>query len=209
VAIKRKDLAEKEKVLFEARGHWSVLIGPSLVFLASVVGIAILLGKVIPSGSGWTWLRWLVVIAVLVIVAIWAITPALRWAFSTLALTTMRIMEREGVLKRSSRDIPLSQVTAVNFRQSLLQRPFGAGTLIVQTETNRDGIAFPNVAEVKLKQIAINDQTMADVGPLAAPVPPTMVGQAPERLSKSLLGNSHVAQPAEFKLPSPYPESRD
>lgn len=63
---------------------------------------------------------------------IWVLRPVLRWKTTTYKLTTGRLRARERILTRRGRDIPLARIIDVSFSRSLLDRPLGAGRLIVE-----------------------------------------------------------------------------
>ena len=59
--------------------------------------------------------------------------PLLKWRTTRYELTTRRMRLRTGVVARNGSDIPLSRITDVSFRKSLLDRLLGCGTLIVES----------------------------------------------------------------------------
>jgi len=59
--------------------------------------------------------------------------PLLVWRTTRYELTTKRLRLRMGVVARDGRDIPLSRITDVSFRKTLLDRILGCGTLVVES----------------------------------------------------------------------------
>jgi uncharacterized membrane protein YdbT with pleckstrin-like domain len=57
----------------------------------------------------------------------------LRWRTTHHVITTHRVLLREGVLARRGRDIALSRIADVSFRQTLGQRLVRSGTLTIET----------------------------------------------------------------------------
>jgi membrane protein YdbS with pleckstrin-like domain len=55
--------------------------------------------------------------------------PLLRWLAARYILTNQRLIHRRGVTRRSLYEVPLAAVHQVGVTQSLVQRPFGSGTL--------------------------------------------------------------------------------
>ncbi|MDR0366548.1 MAG: PH domain-containing protein [Bifidobacteriaceae bacterium] len=160
MAFNQKELAAGEYVIFHARAHWKVLVGPVLVFVVAVVGFAVCWTKLIPSEPKWDWARWTVAAIALILVLVWSVAPFVRWACRTDTLTNYRLISREGVFKREGRDIPMDRVHAVSYDQSFIERLLGAGTLHVQTAAQHADVALDDVAHVKRRQLQVNEQLL-------------------------------------------------
>ncbi|MDR0627954.1 MAG: PH domain-containing protein, partial [Bifidobacteriaceae bacterium] len=93
-------------------------------------------------------------------VLIWTVAPFVRWACRTDTLTNYRLISREGVFKRTGRDIPMDRVHAVSYQQTFIERLLGAGTLHVQTAAQSSDVALDDVAHVKRRQLQINEQLL-------------------------------------------------
>lgn len=114
------------------RPHGAALVRPavSLVLSAGAVG---LLAGLVPPGD-WQQPGRLAVLAVGVwLVVRLSVVPWARWASTWLVLTDRRVQLRWGVLRRSTRDVPLGRVLDVGVRRSLGQRLVGSGTLVLGT----------------------------------------------------------------------------
>ena len=59
--------------------------------------------------------------------------PVLRWRTTHYVITTHRLLFREGILSRRGRDIGLSRITDVSYRQSLWERIINSGTLTIES----------------------------------------------------------------------------
>ena len=59
--------------------------------------------------------------------------PLLRWRATHYVITTHRLLFREGVLARRGRDIGLSRITDVSYRQTLWQRIISSGTVTIES----------------------------------------------------------------------------
>ena len=59
--------------------------------------------------------------------------PLLRWRTTHYVITTHRLLFREGILARRGRDIGLSRITDVSYRQSLWERIINSGTLTIES----------------------------------------------------------------------------
>lgn len=129
----RRRLAAGEEVVVDVRPHWSALAAPVAALVAVIAGAVTALVDGVPS-----WVDWPVLI-VLVAAAGWLLSRYMRWATTRLVLTSARIIERRGLLARTSREIPLTAVTEVGLHRSLGERMIGTGDLYVES-AGRDGI---------------------------------------------------------------------
>ncbi|MDR2374720.1 MAG: PH domain-containing protein [Bifidobacteriaceae bacterium] len=160
MGFNQSELAAGEYVIFHARAHWKVLVAPVLVLVVALVGWGVFWFMVIPEAAKWDWARWTVGVICLAAVLIWTLAPLVRWACRTDTLTNLRLISREGVFKRTGRDIPMDRVHAVSYEQGLIERVLGAGTLHVQTAAQQSDVALDDVAHVKRRQLQINEQLL-------------------------------------------------
>jgi uncharacterized membrane protein YdbT with pleckstrin-like domain len=109
-----------------------MLVLPAVVFLASV-GLAAYLAALaeVLSWHAFAWLA-LSVLAVAVI-GRFSLAPLLRWLCTHFVATDRRVLVREGVLSRSGFEIPMNRITGVHFRQTVLERMLGCGTLSLES----------------------------------------------------------------------------
>ena len=118
-----KLLAEDEEVVRHLHPHWVTVFWPVVRFLL-IVGATSFGAAMIPDGRQQGIYR-LVLVAVL--------RPVLRWRTTHYVITTHRVVLREGVLTRRGRDIALSRIADVSFRQTLGQRLVRSGTLTIES----------------------------------------------------------------------------
>jgi uncharacterized membrane protein YdbT with pleckstrin-like domain len=112
--------------------HWKTLVRP--VGLAVVVVAIVLAGEVlIPGGKAAAIERLALAVVAVAVLMWWLMYPLLVWRTTRYELTTRRIRLRTGVIARDGRDIPLSRITDVSFRKTLLDRLLGCGTLVVES----------------------------------------------------------------------------
>jgi uncharacterized membrane protein YdbT with pleckstrin-like domain len=72
----------------------------------------------------------------------------IRWAqFRTIqvTLTSTRVITRYGVLTRSGKEIPVTKITDVGFRQTLFERIVKTGTVTVESGGEQSQLRFPYV----------------------------------------------------------------
>jgi uncharacterized membrane protein YdbT with pleckstrin-like domain len=74
--------------------------------------------------------------------------PVVRWRTTHFVVTNRRVLVREGVLTRHGMDIPLRRISSVQFRNSLLERMLGSGTLVIESDSD-ESLEFDDVPGVR------------------------------------------------------------
>jgi uncharacterized membrane protein YdbT with pleckstrin-like domain len=91
-------------------------------------------------------------VAVLVIalglVIRFTLAPLIRWRTTHFVITNRRVLVREGLVTRRGMDIPMRRITGVQFRQSLFERLFGVGTLVMESASD-EPLEFEDVPGVE------------------------------------------------------------
>lgn len=137
----KRMLGPGEEVVLESRPHWSVIV-PRSVGLAAVLAGCITV--VVLWSSAPVWIGYLLA-AVGALAALWFLVRFVRWRTSWLVITTRRVVYRTGMLQRTGREIPLSRVQDVTYRQSLFERLIGTGDLTVESAGEGGSAPFPQV----------------------------------------------------------------
>lgn len=150
MAYPTKLLGDGEEVVLDLHPHWKRLVVPVLVLLVVAAGYGFLLAQV-ADGT----IR-LVVAVVALLLLLWRVgVPLLRWRSTLFVITTRRVVLREGVLRRSGRDVPMSRVNDVTFSHTLLERLLGCGTLVVESAGERGQVVLTEVPRVEQVQRTI------------------------------------------------------
>lgn len=149
MAFPKDLLAEHESIVFDLKPHFIAVI-PSILWtiLAVAAGIAV---DVYAEGLVTT-------IAVILIAIAWmllAIPPFLRWQFTLFVLTTDRLITREGVIAKRSKEIPLERINDVAFNQTVLERMLKAGDLLIESAGETGQNRIYNVRDPEKVQLAI------------------------------------------------------
>ena len=140
-------LVEDEQVVVHRHPHWKMLVVPVVVLLL-VVGFTSFLAAVV-SAQSWALWAWLgLAVAGLALVGRFTVFPVLRWRTTHFVVTDRRVLVREGVLTRQGMDIPLRRISSVQFQQGLLERLLGAGTLVVEADSD-ESLEFDDVPGVR------------------------------------------------------------
>src|SRR5580692_10635671 len=143
-----RSLAVGEQSVKVLHPHWKTLVGP--VVTAFVIVAALLVGEVlIPGGRDAAVERLAAAVVAIALLMWWLVYPLLKWRTTRYELTTRRMRLRTGVVARNGSDIPLSRITDVSFRKSLLDRLLGCGTLIVESAGEHAEIVLPQLPHVE------------------------------------------------------------
>jgi uncharacterized membrane protein YdbT with pleckstrin-like domain len=149
-------LGSGEAVLVHTRTHWKALIGSIAWVVLGVVAVVLLL-VLLPSGNVQDVVRWVGVVGV-GLAAVWfALSPLIRWLSSSYTITTQRIMERNGLLRQTGRNIPLKRVSGVSFEKDVIDRMLGCGTLLIESSAETSNVVFKDVPDVENVQRVLTD----------------------------------------------------
>jgi uncharacterized membrane protein YdbT with pleckstrin-like domain len=183
-------LIEGENLVVDLRPHPVQLVLPALYTIAVTVVAGFLASWL--GGPWWLWPAiW--ILAML----LYPVPRLIRWLTSNFAVTTERVIHRQGWIAKRSMEIPLEAINDVRFEQGIFDRIVGAGTLLISSAsefgTNSfDDIRHPEeVQKTIYHQGEMNKKRMYQGDRAAAPPPPTpMAPAAPsattelERLAK-------------------------
>lgn len=162
-------LTAGERVLLHVRPHWKAMIGP---VLAGSLALAILVAALVWNGN-----QVAVIAAVILALAIglWlAVWPWLVWRSTHYVFTNERVMMRSGVISRDRRDVPLNRINDHSAKQTLTDRGFGCGTMIIESAGERGQSvlrSIPDVDEVQTMLNEIIDQAVSGRTPDDEPIP--------------------------------------
>jgi uncharacterized membrane protein YdbT with pleckstrin-like domain len=132
VAYPDKVLAEDEEVVRHLHPHWTTIFWPVVWFLL-IVGATSFGAALIPAGRQQGLFRLGVLVVAVVLLLVLVVVPLLRWRSTHYVITTHRLLFREGILARRGRDIGLSRITDVSYRQTLWERMINSGTLTIES----------------------------------------------------------------------------
>jgi membrane protein YdbS with pleckstrin-like domain len=160
MALPRKFLNDDEELLAELRPHWIFLFGPlftSIGVWAALIVLVILWHK--PPG----WTNYPILI-IAVIPGLWLLGRLVRWRSYVVALTSTRILVREGIIGRDTVQLRLQRITEVNIRQRLIERVLGTGSLIIDVQGEDDSLTLEYMRKPAIVQRVINSQINEIVG---------------------------------------------
>ena len=161
VAFPEDLLTEDESVVMHLHPHWRELVRPVLVLLLGVAAVV----------AGWLWLPddgtgqvtlYVVGGAVVVLVAWLSLWPWLVWRTTHYIFTTERVVLQYGVINRERRDIPLHRVNNHLMNQSLVDRFFGCGTLVIESAGEEGQTKLADVPKVQRVQTLLYELVDSD-----------------------------------------------
>ena len=127
-----KLLADDEEIVRHLHPHWLTIFWPIVWFLL-IVGAASFGAALVPDGNDQGSFRLILVGAAVLLALLLVVAPLLRWRTTHYVITTHRLLFRQGVLARHGRDIGLSRITDVSYRQTLWDRIINSGTLTIES----------------------------------------------------------------------------
>jgi membrane protein YdbS with pleckstrin-like domain len=183
----RRLLIPDEQLVLDLRPHPIALVMPAVVTIVAFVA-AILLG----ANTTVDWLWWALF---LLIVLLYPVPKLIAWLTSNFAVTSDRVIHRQGFIAKRSMEIPLEAVNDVRFEQGILDRIVGAGTLVISSASEFGRNSFDNIRNPEGVQKVIYEQGEANkkrmylgsaAGQGSPPPPPTAPSATTEleRLAK-------------------------
>ncbi|MGD2042435.1 MAG: PH domain-containing protein [Acidimicrobiia bacterium] len=186
-------LSDDEVIESQFRPHWSGILREGLIVL---VGIALAILVAVFELSAWIY----AVIAVLVVVLI--IRGLVRWLTTLHVITDERLIYRAGFIAKSGTEIPLEVIQNVAFNQTIFERVFGTGDLMIESagthgQTRYQDIPRPEAVQsliYKMRELRMRE---VESGGRVAPTDEADPLSRLERLSR--LHNEGKLSDAEFE----------
>jgi uncharacterized membrane protein YdbT with pleckstrin-like domain len=156
-----KLLAEDEEVVRHLHPHGLTLFWPVVWFLV-VVGGASFGMAAIPAGRQQGVFRMLILALAVVLLLAFVLVPLLRWRTTHYVITTHRLLFREGIMSRRGRDIGLSRITDVSYRQTLWDRIINSGTLTIESAGESGATVLKQIPDSEGVQQLLNHMVEED-----------------------------------------------
>jgi uncharacterized membrane protein YdbT with pleckstrin-like domain len=121
-----KLLSPGETIQSEFRPHWSRIAREGLLSVLVLVLIVLI------AVQGFTWGGW----AIVGLLAAWfvvVIAGFIRWWTTQHVITNERLIHRTGLIAKAGKEIPLEVINDVTFTQSMFERLFGTGNLLIES----------------------------------------------------------------------------
>jgi uncharacterized membrane protein YdbT with pleckstrin-like domain len=203
MAFPTRLLIEGEDLVLDLRPHWIALVWPSIVTVLLIVGYGFAVAYAPDEGAGRTIVVWGGLLLALVLFVWFPLRGFVAWATSNFAVTTDRVIHRQGFIAKRSMEIPLEAINDVRFSQRMLERVVGAGDLIIQSASEYGRNVFANIRDPEGVQRAIYEQGERNAERMyrgraasASPTAPSITSEL-ERLAE--LRDKGVLTEAEFQ----------
>ena len=158
MAFPTRLLIEGEDLVLDLRPHWIALVWPSIATGLLIVGYGFALAVAPDEGAGRTIVEWGGLLLALVLFVWFPLRRIVAWATSNFAVTTDRVIHRQGFIAKRSMEIPLEAINDVRFSQGMLERVVGAGDLIIQSASEYGRNVFANIRNPEGVQRTIYEQ---------------------------------------------------
>jgi membrane protein YdbS with pleckstrin-like domain len=195
-----QNLINDETVTLEAQKHWIAPVRDSLIAALMIIGAAVL-RAISPSWDGlFSFVGSLIdLISVgLFIGGIgWIVYNVFNWRTARFAVTNLRVMREEGLIKHRSSATMLTSLSDVRTNQGLLGKQLGFGDIVIYSQSGDAGVdRFRSITGPMEFRNAIMAQKTAlatpagpapapaAVAPVAAAVSPGSSADAAEALAK-------------------------
>ena len=148
-------LSEGEVIVTQFRPHWSGILREAIIVLVGVLAaIAVL------------WLGWSPWVAVLIaaVVVLSVIRGLVRWLSTSHVITSERLIYRAGFIAKQGTEIPLEVIQNVAFGQTLFERIFKTGDLMVESAGTHGQTRYRDIPDPEMVQSVIYKAREARIG---------------------------------------------
>ena len=147
----RRLLIPGETLVLDLRPHPIALLMP---ILATVVGFIVATWLAAKTNFA-DWLWW---VLFLLLVVIYVVPKVIAWMTSNFAVTSDRVIHRQGFIAKRSMEIPLEAINDVRFEQGIIDRMVSAGTLVISSASEFGRNSFDDVRHPEEVQKVIYEQ---------------------------------------------------
>lgn len=157
-------LSDNEVIEAQFRPHWSGILREGLTILG---GVAVAVALTIFNAPVWAY--W----ALAGLVVLLVIGGLVRWLNTLHVITNERLIYRAGFFAKRGTEIPLEVIQNVAFNQTVVERMFGTGDLLVESAGTHGQTRYSDIPKPEAVQSLIyrmREQRMMEVeGKGAAP----------------------------------------
>ena len=147
----RRLLIPDEQLVLDLRPHPIALVMPTVVTIVGFVAASWLTAKT--DVADWVW--W---VLFLILLVLYPVPKLIAWLTSNFAVTSDRVIHRQGFIAKRSMEIPLEAINDVRFEQGILDRMVGAGTLVISSASEFGRNTFDDIRHPEAVQKVIYEQ---------------------------------------------------
>jgi len=170
-------LSDDEVIEAEFRPHWSGILREGLIVLG---GIAAAVAVALLGWSAWVY----AVIAGVVLLLI--VRGLIRWANTIHVVTNERLIYRAGFVAKAGTEIPLEVIQNVAFNQTMFERIFGTGDLMIESAGTHGQTRYRDIPKPEAVQSLIYKMREIRMRGMEAPGRPGGVSLAAEAPGESI-----------------------
>jgi membrane protein YdbS with pleckstrin-like domain len=137
VPFPKRLLNTGEELVVDLRPHWWYFWKQASSLVLAVVAL-------IALRDVWDPLT-LALAGLVVLCLLWFVVRYLKWMTTNFAVTTHRVVFRQGVIAKKGIEIPLDRVNTIFFSQGILERMLGTGDLTIESAGERGAETFSDI----------------------------------------------------------------
>ena len=128
--------------------------------------------------------KWIALGVGIVLFVIYPLRAFIRWMTSHFVVTNARIIHRQGLIAKTSMEVPLQRINDVRFHQGIFERMVGAGDLIIESAGTQGQEVFSDIRHPEAMQRTIYERAQAREGRMAAAPPAAPAATTTEELAR-------------------------
>lgn len=140
MAFPKKLLNTGERLVVDLHPHWWYFSRQAGALVVSVIAL------VYVRTQGWDAVT-VAMAGLTVLSLLWFVARYLRWMTTNFAVTTDRVIFRQGVLAKQGIEIPLDRVNTIFFNQGIFERVLGTGDLEIESAGARGTQRFSDISK--------------------------------------------------------------
>ncbi|HJS72194.1 MAG TPA: PH domain-containing protein [Acidimicrobiia bacterium] len=148
-------LSEGEVIVTQFRPHWSGILREAIIL---VVGA---LAAIAVAWLGWSpWIH----VLIFAVVVLSVIRGLVTWLTTSHVITSERLIYRAGFIAKQGTEIPLEVIQNVAFGQTLFERIFKTGDLMVESAGTHGQTRYRDIPDPEMVQSVIYKARDARIG---------------------------------------------
>jgi uncharacterized membrane protein YdbT with pleckstrin-like domain len=145
MAFPKRLLTSDESIIVDLRPHWIALVGPIVVAVLVFAAWGFILTN-LPHSKVVHQTLFYGSLAVGAIILLWyCLRRAIKWATAHFVVTNERVIHRQGLISKTSMEIPLDRIQNVRFHQGVFERMIGAGDIILESAGEQGTNTFSDI----------------------------------------------------------------
>ena len=139
MAFPKKLLNQGERLVVDIRPHWLYFAKQALALLVSAALL------IYARAADWPDAVVLAFAGLTVVSLLWFVGRYLKWMTTNFAVTSHRVIFRQGVIAKKGIEIPLDRVNTIFFNQGIFERMLGTGDLTIESAGERGAQNFTDI----------------------------------------------------------------